>query len=252
METDGISNVSWVISWVITLSFLAWLARYMVRSERRKKESQKEREAHALALLREAITEHISTLSRKRRQLVKHGDYGERDTSKWGKEIDRFLASLPEEHRLTITRDMMRRDIARTINQEVTSYQEGATSSGGALAPEIDFDPGMSGEDYERYCIALLSQTGWSAEETPTSGDQGADIVAVREGVRVVIQCKRYASNVGNAAVQQVFAAMAFYQADHAAVVTNADYTPSAIELAEGIGVLLLHHEDLRVLHERV
>lgn len=207
---------------------------------------QHKKRAHEKAIerLRSQIDEHAATLSKKRRQLVRYDDYGTRDTSRWNREIERFLNN--PELGPYIQRYISLPDARVMINQALTAYQ------GSLPVVELEFDPGMSGEDYERYCSAILANAGWSVEETPTSGDQGADILATRGDIKVAIQCKRYASNVGNAAVQQAFAATAFYKAEHAAVVTNADYTPSAIELAEGIGVLLLHHEDLRVLHERV
>ena len=79
----------------------------------------------------------------------------------------------------------------------------------------------------------------------PASGDQGADIVAEQAGIRLVVQCKRYGRPVGNGAVQEIAAAMRYWSADRAAVVSNAGFTPAARKLAAATGVLLLHHDAL-------
>ncbi|GJE17850.1 restriction endonuclease [Methylobacterium marchantiae] len=101
---------------------------------------------------------------------------------------------------------------------------------------------------YERFCAEALREAGWSARPTKASGDQGADVVAERAGIRLVLQCKRYTKPVGNAAVQEAAAAARYWQADMAAVVSNAGFTPAARKLSGATGVLLLHHDALRSL----
>lgn len=78
-----------------------------------------------------------------------------------------------------------------------------------------------------------------------TSGDQGADVIAQRNGTKVVVQCKMYSLPVGNKAVQEAIAAKQHYLADEAWVVTNNTYTKSAKQLAISSGVKLLHHNRL-------
>src|SRR5260370_20799459 len=69
---------------------------------------------------------------------------------------------------------------------------------------------------------------------------------------RVVVQCKRYASAIGNSAVQEAYAGKSFERDDYAAVVSNAKFTPGARQLAETTGVILLHHEELGQLEVRI
>ena len=69
--------------------------------------------------------------------------------------------------------------------------------------------------------------------------------MAERDGIRLVVQCKRYGKPVGNAAVQEVAAAARYWDADRAAVVSNAGFTAAARKLAGATNVLLLHHDDL-------
>ncbi|MCJ2011977.1 restriction endonuclease [Methylobacterium sp. J-076] len=121
-----------------------------------------------------------------------------------------------------------------------------------AAAAEIDLpDEDEAPEDgiaYERFCAERLARAGWRTHRTPASGDQGADVVADRDGLRLVVQCKRLGRPVGNAAVQEAAAALRYWEGDRAAVVTNAGFTPAARRLAAATGVLLLHHDALAEL----
>ena len=99
--------------------------------------------------------------------------------------------------------------------------------------------------EFERRCAEAMRLAGWTARTTKGSGDQGVDVLAERDGVRVVLQCKRYSNSVGNKAVQEAFAAKTFAKAQHAAVVTNSKFTSSARTLAASTEVLLLHFTDL-------
>ena len=112
--------------------------------------------------------------------------------------------------------------------------------------------PGMDPLEYEQYCAAELRHDGWQANTTVGSGDQGADIIAMRRGLRMVVQCKLYSRTVGNDAVQQITAARAHYDATVAVVVSNAAYTRAARQLARTNGVWLLHHDELRGLAQRL
>ena len=104
------------------------------------------------------------------------------------------------------------------------------------------------GKDFELVCMEILHSKGWTATGTSSSGDQGADIIAERGPIKLVIQCKDYAGNVGNSAVQEVHAAKTFYDGSLAAIVCTKNYTKSAQVLAKNVGVSLWHVSDLENL----
>ena len=98
----------------------------------------------------------------------------------------------------------------------------------------------MTGQEFERFCAGVLKTEGYTdIEMTQASGDQGVDILATRDGLQYAIQCKYYASAVGNSAVQQAYAGKTYYNCDVAMVMTNSTFTKSAVELAERTGVQL-------------
>ena len=69
----------------------------------------------------------------------------------------------------------------------------------------------LTGEEFEAYAAQVLSDNGFRhVTVTRASGDQGIDILAVRNGRTYAIQCKNYAGAVGNAAVQEACAKYLF------------------------------------------
>ena len=110
---------------------------------------------------------------------------------------------------------------------------------------ESGFRENMSGDEYEKYCKYILKQRGWIVELTPKSGDQGVDLIATKEYLKVCIQCKRYSKPVGNKAVQEIFTGKQFYSGSHGVLVSNAGFTKSAKSLASKTGIILLSDENL-------
>ncbi|MBQ9008273.1 MAG: restriction endonuclease [Clostridia bacterium] len=98
----------------------------------------------------------------------------------------------------------------------------------------------LTGEEFEEYAAAVLRDNGFKhIEMTPVSGDQGVDILCERGGKRYAIQCKNYQGSVGNAAVQEAYAGMQYYDCDVAVVLCPGTFTASARRLAQSTGVLL-------------
>lgn len=113
------------------------------------------------------------------------------------------------------------------------------------LSAEDVFQEWFTGEQYERFVQKLLEQQGLRTRTTPTSGDQGIDIIGSVRETEIGFQCKRSAVPVGNKAVQEVSAGKSFYHLDCAVVVSNNGFTRSARQLASSLQVELLHHENL-------
>ena len=98
----------------------------------------------------------------------------------------------------------------------------------------------MEGHLFEDFCADLLRKNGFiDVYVTKGSGDQGIDIIAHKDGVKYGIQCKCYASDIGNSAVQEAFSGKSFYKCHVGVVLTNRYFTRSAKQLAESNGILL-------------
>lgn len=115
--------------------------------------------------------------------------------------------------------------------------------------PDID---GMEGHKFEYFCADLLLKNGFDkADVTPGSGDQGVDIIAVKDGIKYAIQCKNYKTPLGNTAVQEVHTGKDYYNCHVAVVMTNSSFTPGAQKLADANRVLLWDRAYIERLMEK-
>jgi restriction system protein len=118
---------------------------------------------------------------------------------------------------------------------------------------QMDQVDAMAGEEFEHFCGYLLKRNGYKhIKVTQASGDQGIDIIAEKNGKTCGFQCKRYTGFVGNKAVQEVWTGHNFYKLDEAVVLTNSEFSDSAIELAESLGVRLVDRPRLKRMMRRL
>ncbi|MGU3360653.1 restriction endonuclease [Methylobacterium sp. M6A4_1b] len=189
-------------------------------------------------LIRRIARPHAATLALRRRQECFVDAYGNLISDGWERERAYFAER-------TVLPKLEARGHGDAVDgawNDILAIIERVAD--GVPVPDESEAP-TEGVAYERYCAERLRDGGWQARATQASGDQGADIVAERSGIRLVVQCKRYGRPVGNGAVQEVAAAMRYWSGDMAAVVSNAGFTPAARKLAAATGVLLLHHDAL-------
>lgn len=134
--------------------------------------------------------------------------------------------------------------IVEEINKVCDEIQEKSSQFGDTSS--------MNGIEFEQYCKSILEGAGWEVEDTPTSGDQGVDLIASIEDLRVCIQCKCFAKAVGNKAVQEVAAGMIHWKGTHAVVVARNGFTKSARSLAESNKIILTSDIELENLENLV
>lgn len=103
----------------------------------------------------------------------------------------------------------------------------------------------MRDSEWEHFLAEVFRANGWEATVLGQSGDQGVDLIAMRNNRRYAIQAKGYHHSVGNKAVQEAVAGMAHYGCNACAVITNSRYTRSAIELAASNCCLLIGEADI-------
>lgn len=83
-------------------------------------------------------------------------------------------------------------------------------------ADEMD---AMTGSEFETFLASVFKELGYDVSATPATGDYGADLLLVKDGTKIAVQTKRHSKNIGNKAVQEVYAGMAHYGADEGWVV---------------------------------
>ena len=189
--------------------------------------------------IKKITSAHLNVLRVKRMQKLRKDDYGKLIEKDWIREIKYF-------HLNTITLDancfygskLSTDEIYHLINLEIDLFE--------STQPLTEQDvANLSPVAFEAYCAWVLNENGWQANTTKSSGDQGIDVIATKGKFKAVFQCKKYTSPVGNKAVQEVIAGKTFASADLAFVVSNTQYTRSAVELAHKAGVHLIHYSEL-------
>jgi restriction system protein len=186
--------------------------------------------------LEKLIAKHRQALVRNFRKSIKRNEYGYESAEGWSKEIERFLKST-EFKPSALSAD--------EIQSFVTGKVESLADDPCRLTDDDAAELPKNGYDFERWCAERLRLHGWNAHATPSSGDQGIDVIAQRGPTSVGIQCKLYSNPVGNKAVQEAFSGSAFHGVDHAVVVASSGFTPQARDLAERTGVALIKPEQL-------
>lgn len=111
----------------------------------------------------------------------------------------------------------------------------------------------MDGIEFEALLAEYFKLNGYHVVLTPPSNDYGADLVLGKGGETIIVQAKRYTGHkVGNSAVQEIVAAMPYYKATQAMVVTNSFYSKNAVELAKANNVLLWDRNDIKKIFKIV
>lgn len=203
------------------------------------------------------IDSHMPALSSKKARMTYIDEYGDNNSKKWEVELKKYykekiidsldaaIKEAPENifHEFSDTRvdffhwTMLQKNfVDESIIRNIDFYISFCDSNQENIEP-----PRMTGTEYELHIANIINkETNWSAKITKASGDQGADLVLTKGPLTAVLQTKYYSSKVGNKAIQEAYSAKKFYNADLAFVVSNAEFTSSAWELAEKTGVKII------------
>lgn len=104
----------------------------------------------------------------------------------------------------------------------------------------------MTGDQFEELLAKVFGLLKFGVKRTGKGGaDFGVDLLLTKGRHKIAVQAKRYTGNVGNDAVQAVYAGMRHYGAGEAWVVTNSYFTEPARKQAKSCGVRLVDHDEL-------
>lgn len=104
--------------------------------------------------------------------------------------------------------------------------------------------------EFEKWVAVQMMSLGWGAQTTRGSGDQGIDVIAERNGIRIGFQCKGVSKPASNKAVQEVIAGGRFHNIDNLVVVSTADFTKSAKQLAKAADLTLMHPFNIKKIND--
>ncbi len=106
----------------------------------------------------------------------------------------------------------------------------------------------MTGHEFEEYLYVLLRALEYDQTFlTKKSRDFGADLLFYdQENKRTVVQAKRLAEKLGLTAVQEVYTAKAYYEAENAIIITSTNLiSEPCLKLAAATEVRIIDREEL-------
>lgn len=140
-----------------------------------------------------------------------------------------------------------------TINRwekKEREYLEELTASYEKIINNPQIAKKKTGYRFEEHVAKLLQANGYeNVLVTKASGDFGGDVIAEKNSIKYVFQCKYYSKAVGVHAIQEVLAAIKPYKADKGIVVTNNVFTTPAKQLAKDNDIILWDCSDIARLN---
>ncbi len=93
-----------------------------------------------------------------------------------------------------------------------------------------DYWMSLSGADFERELGNVMRALGYRVESTPSSGDDGVDLILKRPGKTIVVQCKAHRNPVGPAIARELLGSMIHFKADQAILACTGGFTRGVME----------------------
>jgi hypothetical protein len=132
---------------------------------------------------------------------------------------------------------LLRREESETRARELAK-QESARLFG-LYVPKLEELRGLSPQKFEDMIAAMFQRLGYDVEQTPYSNDYGRDAIMIRNGKKVLLECKRYGPDVSSdrEQLQKFHSAMVTDKADAGFFVTTGRVTNGAIEFAKRVSI---------------
>jgi len=227
----------WAVAMLLSPVAAVWVTHMLTKRRRSRDEERKASRERSRWEMRQLIVSsverHLPALTKNYRTAVRRNDYGVILSDNRIAVILEFLYSIG----YSPTHLGEQEAVGLVISELEAKPASSAT-----------FDPTrvpINGHEFEDWVADNLTRFGWSCSKTPGGGDQGIDVIAVKDGLRMGIQCKLYSQAVGNKAVQEALSGVQYYGLDRAVVLSNAPFTASAKALAEAANVLLVSHHEI-------
>ncbi len=112
----------------------------------------------------------------------------------------------------------------------------------------------LSGIEFEREMGALFSDFGYTVESTPSSGDQGIDLILRKNGETTLVQCKSRKSPIGPAVARELLGSLVAFPggADKAILACTGGFTKGVYEFVQDQPTKLIDASDIVTLSESV
>jgi restriction endonuclease Mrr len=110
----------------------------------------------------------------------------------------------------------------------------------------------LNGLQFEYELGNLYQQLGYRVESTPTSGDQGVDLILKKDGKTTIVQCKSHKQPVGPAVARELYGALIASGADEAVLACTSGFTQGVGDFVRGKPIALISAAELATIGESV
>jgi restriction endonuclease Mrr len=152
------------------------------------------------------------------------------------KAVEEGLASIIEPYKSELTRVKAQEEERKKLNETIEKLSE------------------YSALEFEEWFADILKELEYEkVTPTPSSNDEGIDILAEKEGLKVAIQCKHWKKKkVGRPEVQAFLGAIQHAQLTRGILVTTGLFTEGARKMADEHPIKLIDDFELRNLIQEI
>lgn len=116
---------------------------------------------------------------------------------------------------------------------------------------KMEYWQSMDGWAFEENIGKLFRKLGFDAEVTKGSGDEGVDIILIKDNKTTIVQCKQHSKPVGPSVVRDLFGALTHFKAKNAILVSTSGFTSGTVSFAKNKPITLMGmHEILKMADE--
>lgn len=108
----------------------------------------------------------------------------------------------------------------------------------------------LGGIEFEQELGKLFRAQGYNVKSTPTSGDQGIDLILRKDGKTTVVQCKAHKRPASPAMARELYGSMHAFGADYAILACTGGFTDGVVKFGRGKPIELISAWDIARMAE--
>jgi hypothetical protein len=120
------------------------------------------------------------------------------------------------------------------------------------LKTQKDYWKSLTGKEFEKELANIYDMHGYTTELTPSSGDQGIDIILNKNGIKKIVQCKAHSKPVGPATVRDLYGTLIASKAHTAILASTSGFTKGVYTFVKGKRIELVDLDTILQLSEDV
>lgn len=108
-----------------------------------------------------------------------------------------------------------------------------------------DYWKSLSGIKFEEELSALYEKNGFDVYLTPTTGDDGVDIILRKDGKKIIVQCKAHKNPVGVEPARALYGALMHLKADNAILASRSGFTSGVFNFVRNKPITLVSLDEI-------